>query len=66
MLEIEWTEKNGWGKPVICPLHNLSLHPGAKVLHYAIEVAVCLFICLFIVYLFMFAVIRGHKSIPWC
>ncbi|KAJ8298780.1 hypothetical protein KUTeg_022840, partial [Tegillarca granosa] len=37
MLEIEWTKKAGWGKPKISPLHNLSIHPGAKALHYSIE-----------------------------
>lgn len=38
MFEVEWSKENGWGKPRICPLHNLSLHPAAKVLHYANEV----------------------------
>ena len=38
MLEIEWTLANGWGPPSICPFHNISLHPAAKVLHYAVEV----------------------------
>ena len=38
MLEIEWCKEAGWGKPKICPVHNLSLHPGAKCLHYAVEV----------------------------
>ncbi|ESO91755.1 hypothetical protein LOTGIDRAFT_163115 [Lottia gigantea] len=37
MLEVDWTSKNGWGKPHISPLHNLSFHPAAKVLHYGIE-----------------------------
>ncbi|KAI0209344.1 Branched-chain-amino-acid aminotransferase, cytosolic [Lamellibrachia satsuma] len=37
MLEIEWTLANGWGPPTICPLHDISLHPAAKVLHYAVE-----------------------------
>jgi branched-chain amino acid aminotransferase len=37
MLEIEWTEVNGWSNPKISPLHNFSLHPSAKVLHYANE-----------------------------
>ncbi|KAJ8918143.1 hypothetical protein NQ315_011600, partial [Exocentrus adspersus] len=27
----------GWQKPVIIPFENISLHPAAKVLHYAIE-----------------------------
>ncbi|XP_076342927.1 uncharacterized protein LOC143243076 [Tachypleus tridentatus] len=37
MLEVEWTTAEGWGVPRICPIHNLSLHPGAKVFHYAQE-----------------------------
>ncbi|KAK3581460.1 hypothetical protein CHS0354_031785 [Potamilus streckersoni] len=37
MLEIEHTSDKGWGKPVISPFHNLSIHPGAKALHYAVE-----------------------------
>ncbi|KAI1703196.1 amino-transferase class IV domain-containing protein [Ditylenchus destructor] len=37
MLEVDWTEDNGWGIPHITPLHNLSIHPGSQVLHYAIE-----------------------------
>lgn len=36
-VQIEWSEKKGWGVPQISPIHNLSLHPGAKVFHYAIE-----------------------------
>lgn len=38
MFEVEWRQESGWGKPQIRPLHNLSLHPAAKVLHYANEV----------------------------
>lgn len=38
MIQVDWTRRNGWGPPKISPLHNLSIHPGAKVLHYAIEV----------------------------
>ena len=38
MLEIAWNADKGWAKPVISPLHDLQIHPGAKVLHYAIEV----------------------------
>ncbi|GFS88580.1 branched-chain-amino-acid aminotransferase, cytosolic [Nephila pilipes] len=34
MLQIEWTQSNGWGKPEITPLHDFQMHPGAKVLHY--------------------------------
>ncbi|TMS36522.1 hypothetical protein L596_003668 [Steinernema carpocapsae] len=37
MMEVNWTAESGWGRPEISPLHNLSLHPGAKVLHYAVE-----------------------------
>lgn len=37
MFEVEWREDRGWGQPTICPIHDLRLHPGAKVLHYAIE-----------------------------
>ncbi|KAA0199090.1 hypothetical protein HAZT_HAZT003401 [Hyalella azteca] len=37
MLEVEWTEADGWGKPKISPFHYFSIHPGAKVLHYATE-----------------------------
>lgn len=31
MLEIKWTESNGWQKPIISPLHNFNLHPASKV-----------------------------------
>ncbi|KAK2712543.1 branched-chain-amino-acid aminotransferase, cytosolic-like [Artemia franciscana] len=37
MMEVNWDSTTGWGKPVISPLHNLQIHPGAKVLHYAVE-----------------------------
>lgn len=37
MFEAEWTESDGWGKPRISPLHDIRLHPAAKVLHYATE-----------------------------
>nr|SVE75091.1 EOG090X051P [Daphnia dolichocephala] len=37
MLEVSWDSEKGWAKPVISPMHDLQLHPGAKVLHYAIE-----------------------------
>ena len=36
MFTVNW-EKQEWTKPAIVPLHNLSLHPAAKVLHYAVE-----------------------------
>uniref|UniRef100_A0A0N5AWF5 Branched-chain-amino-acid aminotransferase n=1 Tax=Syphacia muris TaxID=451379 RepID=A0A0N5AWF5_9BILA len=38
MAEVDWSAKSGWSKPIISPLHNLSMHPAAKVFHYAIEV----------------------------
>lgn len=38
MLTIDWTASKGWHKPKITPFHNISLHPAAKVLHYAMEV----------------------------
>ncbi|CAK5039362.1 unnamed protein product [Meloidogyne enterolobii] len=38
MAEVDWTESEGWGKPKICPLHNLSLHPASKVFHFAPEI----------------------------
>ncbi|EJW81881.1 branched-chain-amino-acid aminotransferase [Wuchereria bancrofti] len=37
MLEIEWTAKKGWSRPLICPVHDLVMHPAAKVFHYAVE-----------------------------
>lgn len=37
MLRIRWTENEGWAKPQISPFHNFTMHPAAKVLHYAQE-----------------------------
>lgn len=37
MLMVEWTSKYGWDKPHIKPFENLSIHPAASVLHYAVE-----------------------------
>lgn len=37
MLTIDWTLEGGWGAPKIEPFGNFSVHPGAKVLHYAQE-----------------------------
>nr|CAG4640819.1 EOG090X051P [Eulimnadia texana] len=37
MFEVSWSAEAGWTRPLISPLHDLKLHPGAKVLHYAIE-----------------------------
>jgi hypothetical protein len=31
MLRIKWSEKNGWGTPLICQLRNFEMHPAAKV-----------------------------------
>lgn len=38
MLCIEYTKDLGWSEPVLEPLKPLQIHPGAKVLHYAIEI----------------------------
>jgi branched-chain amino acid aminotransferase len=37
MLEVEWTEADGWGVPKISPYHKLSLDPSTVVFHYAFE-----------------------------
>ncbi|XP_019640026.1 PREDICTED: branched-chain-amino-acid aminotransferase, cytosolic-like [Branchiostoma belcheri] len=37
MLTIEWTSQEGWKPPRITPLQPLQLHPGAKALHYSVE-----------------------------
>ncbi|XP_062918830.1 branched-chain-amino-acid aminotransferase, cytosolic-like [Mobula hypostoma] len=37
MLTVEWDAENGWGKPHIKPLQNLSFHPASSALHYSIE-----------------------------
>lgn len=38
MLKVDYHESaGGWQQPIICPLEYLSLHPAAKVLHYAVE-----------------------------
>ncbi|CAD5221931.1 unnamed protein product [Bursaphelenchus xylophilus] len=37
MVEIDWTAESGWHRPLLSPLHNFQFHPGAKVLHYAIQ-----------------------------
>lgn len=37
ILKIEHRDDRGWGKPLISPLHDLSLHPGIKALHYAVQ-----------------------------
>lgn len=35
----------GWQAPEIIPFENISLHPAAKVLHYAVEVTNMLIKC---------------------
>ncbi|XP_014293190.1 branched-chain-amino-acid aminotransferase [Halyomorpha halys] len=38
MLKIEYhVRAGGWQAPIICPMEYISLHPAAKVLHYAVE-----------------------------
>lgn len=37
MLEMEWTQTDGWGAPSIEPFHNVELHPAASSLHYALS-----------------------------
>merc|ERR1712215_53714 len=37
MLTIDWTKDGGWEAPRIQPFSDFSIHPGAKVLHYAQE-----------------------------
>ncbi|XP_030767374.1 branched-chain-amino-acid aminotransferase, cytosolic [Sitophilus oryzae] len=38
MMKVFYHKKlGGWQKPVIIPFENISLHPAAKVLHYAVE-----------------------------
>lgn len=37
MFRVDWDHENGWSTPLISKLHNLDLHPGAKVFHYAVE-----------------------------
>jgi len=37
MLTIDWSKSSGWDSPKIVPFENFSIHPGAKVLHYAQE-----------------------------
>lgn len=46
MLEVAWDSQKGWTKPIISPIHDLKLHPAAKVLHYAIEV--CPLVCSYV------------------
>lgn len=37
MFRVDWSLDEGWSRPVVSKVHNLDLHPAAKVLHYAIE-----------------------------
>ena len=37
MLEIDWSQENGWERPAINPFHNLELSPANSTLHYALE-----------------------------
>lgn len=37
LLEIDWSDKMGWSRPMIVPFKNLELHPFSSCLHYAIE-----------------------------
>lgn len=40
MLKINYQKQlGGWQKPEITPFENLSIHPAAKALHYAIQVS---------------------------
>lgn len=38
MLEIAWTQSEGWKAPTISPYHKLALEPSASVFHYASEI----------------------------
>ncbi|CAJ0955305.1 unnamed protein product, partial [Mesorhabditis belari] len=37
MVDVNWDDKKGWHRPELKPLQPFMIHPGAKVLHYAIE-----------------------------
>lgn len=37
ILEIEWTQKEGWKAPKISAMHDLKLSPAASSLHYALQ-----------------------------
>lgn len=36
MLEIDYSNQNGWESAILKPLENLSLHPANSTLHYAL------------------------------
>lgn len=37
ILEVEWTQENGWSAPTITPYHTLNLDPSTIVFHYGFE-----------------------------
>ena len=37
MFQVEYRDDRGWGKPQIVPLHDLTIHPAIKALHYAVQ-----------------------------
>ncbi|CAD6187042.1 unnamed protein product [Caenorhabditis auriculariae] len=37
LLNVDWVEGKGWGKPEIRPFEGFQLHPAAKVLHSSLE-----------------------------
>lgn len=37
MFRVDWDNEIGWSTPLVSKVHNLDIHPGAKVLHYAIQ-----------------------------
>ena len=56
MFECEWTEKDGWAEPQIVPFHSFTMHPAAKVLHYAQEVSeICISIARFLFNPYLYA-----------
>jgi hypothetical protein len=63
MLTIKHSTQSGWEKPVIGPLKDLSIHPGAKVLHYATEVSGTAGHEIGIAVLWLFEDLRRHESL---
>ncbi|GMT06466.1 hypothetical protein PENTCL1PPCAC_28640, partial [Pristionchus entomophagus] len=37
MIDVDWNQATGWARPKLHKIQPLQLHPGSKVLHYAIE-----------------------------
>ncbi|GMR62627.1 hypothetical protein PMAYCL1PPCAC_32822, partial [Pristionchus mayeri] len=37
MIDVDWNVETGWQKPKLHKIQPLQLHPGSKVLHYAVE-----------------------------